>query len=342
VKNFSVASLAIQATGQYIKYELWDITLLSGQVLHFTSGEVALPSVLISLPGGLTDGPFSYQTGMTLVRDKLTQKAGTEAGSVKLAMIPQADSPNAPILFGGYDIRQAARFHFLDGATARMSKAFFNHPIYTGGQLDTSPGAGGYFLGTIQGGEADRFFVDVTIEDHMSLLGIQQMPRALVSVGCHHQVYDPGCGLLRSALTVSGAIATVGDASHFTTNLSQADHYFELGGMKMTSGAANGQSATVLTHAHASGAVSIGYPFSALPVPGDTFTVYPGCDRQQLGGCTKLANLARFGGVPYAPDPATILDGGTDTPPRQARGSTAGQIIGSPATSRDTYGPYKT
>jgi hypothetical protein len=337
MKNCSAATQAILATGQYLFYRLYDITLTSGQTFHFTDGEIALPSVTVYVPGG-TIGPFSYQTGMTIIFENLTQKAGTEAGTMKITLVPQPDSPNAPLLFNGYSLMQAARYGFLDGATVRMSKCFLNPP--TAGILDTSPGAMGYFLGTIQDLAPNRYFLDVTVEDYLALLGAQQMPKNLDQVGCFHQIYDGGCGLLKSTFTVSGTISTATDAAHFTTNLTQADDYFGLGVITMTSGAASGQQAHVSRYKHTSGAVAIANPFSVAPSPGDTFSIYPGCDRQQATCSTKFSNLARFTGVPYMPVPETILDGGTDNPPLQTRGSQAGQIIGSQPSGRQTYGPY--
>lgn len=341
MKNASAATQAILATGSYLLYTLYDITLVTGQSYHFTSGEVPLANVTVYVPGG-TVGPFNYQTGLTVVRDKLTQKSGTESGQLKLALIPQADSPNSPVLIAGYPIMQAARYGFLDGATVRMSKMFLYPPQITGGQLDLSPGAMGYFLGTIQGIDVDRFFVDATIEDALSLLGTQQMPQNLYGVGCFHQVYDAGCTLLKSSFTVTGTLATVGDAAHFTTGLTQADGYFNLGVLTMTSGAASGQSSNVQSYKHTSGAIVLLNPFSVAPAAGDTFSIYPGCDRQQATCSGKFSNLAHFAGVPYMPVPETIVDGGTDTPPIQANGGQAGQIIGSQPSGRTVYGNYRT
>lgn len=340
MKNCSAATQSIISTGSYYYAELWDISLAgSGTTYHFTDGDAPLSNVTIYVPGG-TLGPFNYQTGMTFLRQNITQKAGLESGSVKVTMIPQGDSPFSPVLFGGYLLQEAARYGFLDGATVTMSKFFANDPTYTNGQIQTSQGAMGFFKGTMQAIDFDRFFIDVTIEDYLSLLGQQQMPKNLFGVGCFHQVYDAGCTLLASAFTVTGTLSTVGDNSHFTTNLTQADHYFELGVMTMTGGAANGQSANVSTYVNASGAISIVNPFSVAPSPGDTFKVYPGCDRQQATCTTKFSNLPHFGGVPYMPVPETIIDGGTDNPPRQTPGAQAGQLIGSQTSGKGVYGKY--
>lgn len=340
MKSCSAATQAILATGQYYKCELWDITLINGSTFHFTSGDVPLSGVTIYVPGG-TLGPFSYQTGLIIVRETINQKAGTEAGSVKVALIPQGDSPFSPVLLAGYPLMQSARYGFLDGATIRMSKFFANPPAVTGGQLQVSQGAMGYFQGTIQAVEVDRFFIDVTIEDYLSLLGAQQMPKNLFAVGCFHQVYDAGCAILASSFTSTGTLSTVGDASHFTTSLTQADGYFGLGVITMTSGAANGQSAHVASYKNASGAIAIANPFSAAPAPGDAFSIYPGCDRQQGTCTTKFSNLAHFSGVPYMPVPETLLDGGTSNTQARSPGQQGGQFIGSNPSSRYNYGTYK-
>ncbi len=341
MKYCSAATDAIMASGSYVLYGLYDVTLVTGQTYHFTDGEVQLNNVTLYVPGvsgGTTIGPFTYKTGLTIINDELTQKAGTEAGQMKLTLVPQAE---ASILIAGYTLPQAARFGFLQGATVRYSQCYLNPPSPTTGALDTSPGAMGFFLGTIQDVAANTFFVDIGVEDALSILGIQQMPQNLLGVGCFHQVYDPGCGLLKATFSVSGAIVTAGDGAHFTTNLTQADDYFDLGGFKMTSGAANGQSANISSFKHTSGAIALLTPFSVAPSPGDTFTAYPGCDRQ-FGTCgTKFSNTGRFAGAQWVPESSTIVDGGTIVPPTQAPGAQAGQLIGSQPAARYNYGPYK-
>ena len=348
MKNASAAAQAIIATRSYLLYHLYNITLVTGQSYYFTDGEVPLNGVTIYMPGPTTIGPFNYQTGMTIVKDTISQKSGTESGSCKISFIPQGDSPFSSLI-AGYPIMQAARYGFLDGATVLVSKLPLIPPQYTGGQLVLTGGAIGFFLGTIQGIEIDRFYLDATVEDALSLLGTQQMPKNLFAVGCFHQVYDPGCGLLASTFAINGTIASAGDGAHFTTSLTQVNGYFNLGRFLMTSGAASGQETNISSYSNASGAVALATPFSVVPAPGDTFTAIPGCNRQQ-SQCSNTStavgppfnNLKRFGGVPYMPVPETILDGGTDNPPVQTRGTLAGQLIGSQPSGRSNYGPYKT
>jgi hypothetical protein len=338
VKQASPQTLAILASGQYILAELYAITLVTGQSYYFTDFQVPLTSAVYRGPAAQT-----YLTGITITRETITQKAGIEAGNMAVTLAPQPDSPNAPILIAGYPLHQAAANGFLDGATVSMAKLFMNPPIPPAFlNPAASGGAVGWFLGTVQNVEMDRVSVTLTVDDYLAYLGNQQMPRILYSPGCFHQVYDAGCTLLKSSFTVSGTIASAGDGAHFTTNLTQADGYFNLGVLTFTSGTNNGRSGTVSLFKHASGAFSMNFPFPVAPGVGDTFSVYPGCDLQQSTCSGKFANLAHFSGQPYIPTPETILDGGTDNPPLQTPGAQAGQIIGSQPTGRNPYGPYKT
>lgn len=345
-KSYSAAGLALISSRQFGLCALYDITLPSGQVVHLTSGEFPLQNVLIYTPAG-NFGPFNYQTGMTIVLDSLQQKSGTEAGTMKVALIPQnptAERPDLPILFDGFPLMMAADLGLLQGSIVTMSKFFYPPPAQTNGVIQTTQGAMGAFQGTIQGCQADRFFLDVTVEDYLSLLGDQQMPKNLFAVGCFHQVYDMGCDPAQTLLaskTVSGTLTGVTDGAHFTTNLTQADDYFDLGGMQMTSGPANGLRSTVSSSKNSGGAVVLVFPFATLPAVGNTFTIYPGCDRQQATCTAKFSTggipRAQFGGVPYMPVPSTVIAGEIDNPTPQPAGGQAGYVIGSPQSANQTY-----
>lgn len=344
MKLASAATLTTLSTSQFLKIELWDITLVTGQAYHFTSFQQPITSSIFDY-----SGPNTYGVGLTITRDTITQRAGVEAGNLKVTLSPQADSPAAPVLIAGYPIQQAAAYGFLDGATVAMSKLFINFPDTPAVlQPVSAGGAVGWFKGTVQDVETDRLSVILTVDDYLAFLGNQQMPRLLYQAGCWHEVYDAGCTLLASAFTSSGTIASAGDGAHFTSGLTQGDNFFNMGVLTFTSGANNGQSGSVSLYKHSGGAFTMRFPFPVAPSNGDTFTVYPGCDKQ-LATCKNTStavgpafnNLAHFGGMPFIPTPETILDGATDNPPLQVQGTQAGQIIGSQPTGRGTYTRYK-
>lgn len=352
MKSASAASLYLLSIGERMMADLYDITLGTGQVYHFTSFDQPITASIYSPAAG----PFTYKTGLTIKRGTKTQKAGTDGGSMKLTVSPQGDSPNAPVLINGYPVLQACRLGFLDNATIQLSRLFmpptgsallFSGGAYslvqsTPGFIDTSAEGTGDFKGVAQDVQAGRLSADITVDNYLALLGNQQMPRVLFGVGCWHQVYDAGCTLLKSAFTSTGHVTSVTDGAHFDTSLTQANGYFELGVITFTSGVNDGFSQNVASHVNSGGALVMNYPFPSAPAVGDTFSIYPGCDLQQATCTTKFSNLAHFGGMPYIPIPQTIIDGGTDAPAAQAAGAQAGQLIGSLPSGKGGYGKYKT
>jgi hypothetical protein len=48
-------------------------------------------------------------------------------------------------------------------------------------------------------------------------------------------------------------------------------------------------------------------PLQSTPTPGDTFTVYQGCDHTPGTCASKFSNLANFRGFPYVPPPQMAI-----------------------------------
>ena len=331
----------ILSSGEIGLTELYDITLATGQTYHFTGGDGPLTGISVLTPQG-TIGPFNYASGFIIVRGKVNQKIGVEAGQLEVSMAPQTDYSSGAPTIAGYPIQQAARYGFLNGAR------FSYNELYTNPAIGNNLSAVGFFSGLVQEIQADRLAAHLTVEDFLAYLGNQQMPRPLFGVGCFHKIYDAGCTLLKSNFTVSGTLTSVGDSAHFVASgMGQPTGYFKLGQLTFASGANAGVSGPVNSFTHP-GAFAMGFPFPVAPSPGDTFTVYPGCDLQQAT-CSNsnsavgpaFNNLAHFAGEPYTPQPLTLLDGGTDNPPAQVPGATAGTVIGSQPASKYNYGSYK-
>lgn len=346
MKPCSASTLSLLAGRQYLKAELYQITLTNGQIYRFTSFQVPLTAPLYTgtTVGGSTFGPpVLWNTGLTIKRETITQKAGVEAGSFKVTLAPQPDSPNYPVLISGYSIFQAALYGILDGAIVLFSKLIM--PI---GMTPVVVSSGGtpYFQGTVQQAEADRSALVLTIEDYLAGLTIQ-MPPTLFQTACPHTVYDTQCdpsGTLKASKVIAGVVgSTVTSGAQFYTTPSGGgswnattypDGYFSLGVLTMTSGVNSGLSMKIKSFVNANGVTMLAFPFPQPPAVGDTFTWYPGCDYQQATCSNKFGNLAHFKGMPYIPVPETIYDGGTDTLAYiQPPGAQAGLIIGSSASA---------
>ena len=345
MKPCSAATLSLLAGRQYLLAELYQITLVSGQVYRFTNFQVPLNAPLYTgtTVGGSTFGStLLWNTGLVIKRETITQKCGVEAGGFKLTLAPQLDSPNNPVLISGYPLLQAALYGLLDNATVLLAKLIV--PIAMT-PVVVSSGGTPYFQGTVQKTEADRSKLILTIDDYLAGLTIQ-MPPTLLQTGCPHTVYDAFCdpaGTLKSSKTITGKVgSTVTSGAQFYTTpsgggswngTSYPDGYFNLGVIKMTSGVNSGLSAKVKSFFNTNGVAMLAFPFPTAPSTGDTFSWYPGCDYTQSTCTNKFANLAHFKGMPYIPVPETIVDGGTSTAYIQPAGAQAGLIIGSSASA---------
>jgi uncharacterized phage protein (TIGR02218 family) len=154
--------------------------------------------------------------------------------------------------------------------------------------------------------EVDRYGAQIQVKSDLELLNVQ-VPRELYQSQCLRTVYDSECGLQTAAFQVAGQAtggSTVGRTT-FPSALNQAAGFFDLGTLTWTSGPNAGVSRTVKSHV--GGLVVLLSPLPAAVVPGDMFTVVPGCDGLQSTCSGKFNNLARFKGQPYIPQAETVL-----------------------------------
>lgn len=321
MKAASSATLAILASGQFYKAELYQIDVLGGSSYRFTSAQVPVSA------------GFTYGTGLVIQRGSIQQKAGLEVQSVDITMTPQLDSPNAPILIEGVPFLQAVRRGILDGALVTISKIFLSS------WADTSPGLVVWTKGQVNHAFAGRFSAQITVNDLTENLNVS-MPRNIIQPGCLHMLFDSGCTLSKASFTSTGAVSGTPGALSFNTTLTQADKYFDLGVLTFTSGANNGQKYVVRSYLHASGAITLLQPTSVTASAGDTFSIVPGCDKSQATCSAKFSNLAHFRGYPYVPVPETLYDGNTQTGQSPTLGTQGGSGSGS-AFSGGTSGTYQ-
>ena len=124
---------------------------------------------------------------------------------------------------------------------------------------------------------------------------------------CRHQLGDARCGLSLAALTVTGSVTLVSDASLFYDSArSEADATFAYGLLTWLSGANAGLSMEVKSFA--------GQRFTLwLPMPhdiaeGDQYQVTRGCDHRYETCRSVFGNLLNFGGFPHLPGVDRILN----------------------------------
>ena len=188
---------------------------------------------------------------------------------------------------------KAAVNGIFDGARVKLERVFM--PTWG----DTGPGSVVLFEGNVAACDPSSTAVKLTIKSELERLNTV-LPRYLYQPACGHVLYGAGCGISRAAWTVSGTVLAGATTTTLPSARGEATGYFNLGVLVMTSGAAMGSRRSV--RAFSGGAFTLALPLPVAPAPGDTFTVYPGCDHS-LGasGCARFSNQNRYRGFPNVP-----------------------------------------
>jgi uncharacterized phage protein (TIGR02218 family) len=319
MKNASAATLAILASGSYLRADLWAFALAGGATYYFTSAQEPL-----------TVSGITYLTGLVLMKGAFTQKNTLEVNSLELDIYPQRDNPSGPVLIGGLPFLKAVKNRLFDGAVVTWSKIFLHS------WADTSPGAVLWQIFGLNQPIVGRQSAIFALNEKKELLNVQ-MPRNIQQGSCLHTVFDPGCTLSAAAFTVSGAVSgSGGTVTAWNTTLTQANDYWSRGVLTWTTGANVGLSRTIKTYVQASGAMVPIQPLPNAPGAGDAFTIKPACKKTQAACSNTNAalgpaynNLPHFRGAPFIPNPETLYDGGTNTPQVPTLGSQGGASVGS-------------
>ncbi len=261
--------------------ELYTIILLNGNSYRYTSLDVNI-------------GPFI--SGDVLIdRGAIKQARGVEPSELSLALTPVG---NANI--SGVGWLAAIRNGVLDGATIRLDRTF-----YRWWDQDQLIGTITLFKGFVS--EIDpigRISASLYVKSLTELLSVQ-WPRMTYQSQCVWRLYDIGCTANRTTFTVSGNISANGNTTFFSTDLGQANNYFDLGVIRFTSGNNLDVARTIKTFY--AGNIAIAFPLQYAPVANDTFQIYPGCDRQQSTCANKFNNANNFRGFPFIPAPESIV-----------------------------------
>lgn len=292
MKAASSALLSLLASRQFFTADLYLFSLIGGGQLRYCSGDADIVWNGYDWTAGGMTGPYFDRSGN---KAQCHWKVGLEVDTLTVDVLPGS----ASVL--GTPFLSAVRQGMFDGAEVTMYRAFM--PTYG----NVAAGTVIMFAGRVAEIDATRSVATFNISSHLELLN-QNMPRNLYQAGCLNSLFDSACGLNRAAYAVSGTAASGSTSVLVNATLGQATGYFDMGVLAFAGGANSGISRTVKTYIHGSpGTISLIAPFPGAIAAGDSFTVYPGCDKQQ-GTCqNKFGNLARFRGFPYIPDISTAV-----------------------------------
>jgi len=166
------------------------------------------------------------------------------------------------------------------------------------------------FRGNVNKGiQYNRKIVKLSVTSILDILK-REVPRIMYQEQCNHQLFNTYCGLTKSSYKETGSVeANSTNIKIYNSSVfGSGNHslgYFELGELKMTSGNSNGISKPIRTHND--GHIILYETFKLGISVGDTFEVYPGCDKSGTTCDNKFNNYANFLGFEYIPRPDVLM-----------------------------------
>lgn len=282
------ALTALLNSGQPLnKADLYEIQLASGDVLRWTSAEVAL-----SAAGQL------WQLGPGIERSQCKWVVGVEVDSLTLSLFTDAARPVAVV---GIPLLAFINAGGFAGATVTLYRAFWG----VGGSAPV--GLLLWFRGKVsEVPELDRDHAQLVVKSALEQLNVK-VPRQVYQAQCLATVYDTDCGAVRNSFTSLGAATgpTTNGRTQLPTNVTQPAGFFDLGTLQFISGANAGVSRSIKSHG-AGGAIALLSPLPGPVLAGDSFYITPGCDGRLSTCTTRFNNRARFKGQPHIPQPETV------------------------------------
>lgn len=285
MKTATAPLIALLNSGLQLAYaDLFTFTFLDGTALRYTSADKPVSW------GGNTFG-----VGPLIRRGRVKTQVGIMVDTLDIQL-----SAPASVQVNSKPLMAFIAAGGLDGARLRLERAFMpNWQSAVTGVLQQ-------FSGRVNDVTIGRFEVTLAVQSDLELLSTK-VPRNLYQPGCVNTVYDGACGKNRASLTVTNAVTSspTPTKSVFGSTLAQATGYFNLGVITFTSGANASISRTIKSFA-SGGLITTIAPFPFVPASGNTFSIYPGCDKT-LSTCTsRFSNQARFRGFPFIPVPETV------------------------------------
>lgn len=289
----------LASTDKHLFADLFTFTLLDGTVLTYTNKDVSLTvdGVVYRADQVSVDG-LRYKLSIGLDVDEQTITLGYS----------DADT------IDGIPWGQALRTGVFDGAYLRRTRAFYQAwgqppvgvvPLFSG------------LISTIDPvGEVEA---TVTVKSLPVLLDVL-MPRNGYQTGCIHSLFDAGCGLVKANYTMTWEVAAgptnatipvPSDAPPLPAALEGNEEglgIFVQGTILFTSGVNEGVYRTIKSvSTDAPFGLNLAYPLETPCAAGDTFQIWPGCDKTAATCAARFNNLARFRGFPYTPSAETAF-----------------------------------
>jgi uncharacterized phage protein (TIGR02218 family) len=273
--------------------DLYTFTLVDGSTVYrWTTNEADLVS------GGNTYRAAGSDNAPLIERSPLRQSCGIVVDTIDITL----GSPiGAAFTINSKRLPQLAIEGYFDGATINIDRIVGAYPG------DTSLGKiSSLFNGQISRIDPTGNNIVLRCKSFVELLNIE-VPKFTLQAQCNNSVYDANCALIRATYTDAGTVVSATTSSLSTTAaaiIAKANGYYNLGSVAFTSGALSGTRRAVSAFIVAGQAIlTFAVPLPSAPSAGDTFNVYPGCDKMRATCVSKFNNLVHWRGYPSIPKP---------------------------------------
>jgi uncharacterized phage protein (TIGR02218 family) len=269
---------------EFLMCDLYELTLKSGLVFRYASYDQ-----------NITVSGFTYNhKGPHFKRGTIKLSSGISVD--KLTVTVYADTND---LISNTPIMQIAHNGGFDEATLSLYRCFMGSPGIAVGAVEMFTG----YVDVENGGGLEMKW---TVKSGVQKLNVEYPLRKYYPT-CHYSLYDAGCGLNLASFTTTGKVTAVTSYQDFNTNVSKPDGYYQQGGIEWLSGALAGVSAPIDSSYQANGRIIMLIPLDVAPAVGDTFKIYPGCDKTPATCQNKFGNISRNRATPYIPLKETIV-----------------------------------
>ena len=278
------AFATLLASRQFVMADLFTLTLArTGQTLTFTN---------IDRPVWWNN---TYYDPYSLAVEGLQFKK-----SVGLTVDEQAISLSATrdLLIDGHPWFDEIANGLLDHAEIRRERVFapdWNSPPV--GSVTLFDG----IVSTIDALTATQ--CQLKVKSYLSLLN-QPMPRNSWQTSCLHTLFDTGCTLSKAAYQTIGQVGAGSTVNTLNWSGATSGYYWQ-GTIAFTSGPNTGLSRTIKL---ATGSqLMLHLPLPWMPLTGDSFFAYPGCDKTYQTCKNRFNNTANNRSYPFIPTPTIAL-----------------------------------
>ena len=263
--------------------DLYELKLLSGLTFYYADYDMDI------VFGGKT---YSHK-GPVFERDKIEVSSKITVDKMNIDIsVDETDT------IGGSPTMHVAHNGGLDDATLSLLYCYMSAPGVVVGTLEQ-------FTGDIDINDGGGLGMQWEVKSSVQRLNVE-WPLHKYYPTCPYTLYDAGCGLNLADYMTTGTVTAVTSQQEFTTNINLADGYFNQGGIEWLSGPLSGADAPI-KNSYADGVMVMLIPLESVPVVGNTFRVYPGCEKTPAICTSKFNNFLRNRATPYIPLKETIV-----------------------------------